>query len=43
MNDLTPNARITPPPTPASLADTGLPLPLMRDILLKTMFRMSLT
>jgi len=43
MNDLTPaKTRITPPPMPASLADTGLPMTLMRDNLLKTMFRMSL-
>lgn len=35
--------RIAPPPMPASLADTGLPMTLMRDILLKTMLRMSLT
>ncbi|PVH29033.1 ATPase [Pararhodobacter oceanensis] len=43
MNDQTPGASaITPPPMPASLADTGLPMTLMRDNLLKTMFRMSL-
>ncbi len=33
--------RIQPPASPASLADTGLPMTLMRDILLKTMLRMS--
>ncbi|MCB1405206.1 MAG: ATPase [Rhodobacteraceae bacterium] len=35
-------SRIQPPPPPATLADTGLSMTLMRDILLKTMFRMSL-
>ena len=35
--------RIQPPAPPASLADTGLPMTLMRDILLKTMLRMSLS
>ena len=34
--------RITAPAPPPSLADTGLPMTLMRDILLKTMFRMSI-
>lgn len=33
--------RITPPETPATLADTGLSMTLMRDILLKTILRMS--
>ena len=42
MNELSPDARIPAPPPPASLQDTGLPMTLMRDILLKTMFRMSL-
>ncbi len=42
MNELTPHARIQPPPPPGSLDETGLPATLMRDILLKTMFRMSL-
>ena len=34
---------IVAPPTPKHLEDTGLPLVLMRDILLKTMFRTSIT
>lgn len=34
--------RITPPAAPANLDDTGLSLSLMRDILMKTMYRMSL-
>jgi len=44
MNDQSPpsKARIQPPPSPATLADVGLSMTLMRDILLKTMFRMSL-
>jgi hypothetical protein len=33
---------ITPPPAPRALADVGLNLVTMRDILLKTMFRMNL-
>jgi len=37
-----PEPRISPPALPASLAETGLPMTLMRDILLKTMLRMSL-
>ncbi len=36
-------APITAPPTPRSLEATGLSVALMQDILLKTMFRMSLT
>ena len=36
-------APITAPPTPRSLEATGLSVVLMQDILLKTMFRMSLT
>jgi len=43
MNIQSPDTRIAPPTVPATLADTGLPLTLMRDILLKTMYRMSLT
>ena len=43
MNLQSPASRIPPPPVPTSLADTGLPLTLMRDILLKTMYRMSLS
>lgn len=38
-----PVADITAPPTPKHLEDTGLPYVLMRDIVLKTMFRTSLT
>ena len=33
---------VTPPPQPKSLADTGISLVMMRDILLKTMFRTNL-
>jgi len=36
-----PETHITPPETPATLADTGLSMTLMRDILLKTILRMS--
>ncbi|PTW98945.1 ATPase [Pararhodobacter aggregans] len=43
MNELSPDARIAPPPPPTTLEETGLPATLMRDILLKTMYRMSLT
>ena len=32
-------SRVTPPPPPSSIEDMQLPLPMMRDILLKTMFR----
>lgn len=42
MNEISPLSRIQPPPPPASLDETGLPLTLMRDILLKTMFRTSI-
>ena len=42
MNIQVADHRIQPPPAPASLADTGLPMTLMRDILIKTMYRMSL-
>ncbi|MBA83837.1 MAG: ATPase [Rhodobacteraceae bacterium] len=34
-----PGNRVTPPPPPSSLEDMQLPLPMMRDILLKTIFR----
>ncbi len=34
---------ITAPPTPKQLEDTGLPYVMMRDIVLKTMFRTSMT
>ncbi|MFN4130001.1 MAG: ATPase [Paracoccaceae bacterium] len=37
---ITPN--VMAPPTPKSLADTGLSLVMMRDILLKTIFRMNM-
>jgi len=42
MNELAPDSQILPPPAPVTLEDIGLPATLMRDILLKTMFRMSL-
>lgn len=42
MNVQLSETRITPPPAPANLAETGLPMTLMRDILIKTMYRMSL-
>ena len=38
-----PTAGVTPPPQPKSLADTGLSLVMMREILLKTMFRTNLS
>jgi hypothetical protein len=34
---------VTPPPPPVDLEDMQLPLPMMRDILLKTMFRKNVT
>ena len=37
-----PTPSVTPPPQPRSLADTGLSPVLLRDLLLKTMFRMNL-
>ncbi len=37
------NGHITAPPVPKSLDATGLSIVLMRDVLLKTMFRMSLS
>jgi hypothetical protein len=43
MNVMTNPGGIAPPPLPATLADTGLSMTLMRDILIKTMYRMSLT
>jgi hypothetical protein len=42
MNAPTADARIPSPASPATLAETGLPMTLMRDILIKTMYRMSL-
>jgi predicted ATPase with chaperone activity len=42
MNLQVAESRVPPPPPPASLAETGLPGTLMRDILIKTMYRMSL-
>lgn len=38
-----PVRQIKAPPAPKSLLDTGLPVVLMRDIMLKTMFRTSVT
>lgn len=38
-----PARQIPPPVTPRNLEDTGLPYVLMRDMLIKTMFRMSIT
>jgi hypothetical protein len=40
--DGAPVSTVTPPPTPRSLADTGLTTVMMRDILLKTIFRTNL-
>ena len=37
---ITPN--VTAPPAPKTLAETGLSLVMMRDILLKTIFRMNI-
>ena len=45
MNMQVPPAAVTgvqPPPQPRTLAETGLPLVMLRDIVLKTMFRMNL-
>ncbi len=39
MNAEAPVSGVTPPPSPRSLADTGLSVIMMRDILLKSMFR----
>jgi hypothetical protein len=39
MNAEAPVSGVTPPPSPRSLADTGLSIIMMRDILLKSMFR----
>jgi len=36
-------SKVTPPPPPSSLEGMQLPLPMMRDILLKTMFRKNMT
>ena len=41
MNVQTPTG-VQAPPAPRSLAETGLSVVMMRDILLKTMFRMNL-
>ncbi|MYM54871.1 ATPase [Thalassovita mangrovi] len=38
-----PQTGVTPPPPPSSLEDMRLPIPMMRDILLKTLFRKSVT
>lgn len=42
MNMQTPTANVTAPPAPRSLDDVGLSPVMMRDILLKTMFRTNL-
>ena len=39
MNAEAPVSGVTPPPYPRSLDDTGLSIIMMRDILLKSMFR----
>ena len=39
---ITTDTGVTPPPTPKSLADVGLSTVMMRDILLKTLFRMNI-
>lgn len=39
MNAEAPVSNVTPPPSPRTLADTGLSVVTMRDILLKSMFR----
>ena len=36
------NPGVQPPPAPRSMADVGLTPVMMRDVLLKTMFRMNL-
>ena len=44
MNMQTPQSPgVTPPPPPVDIEDMRLPLPMMRDILLKTMFRKNVT
>ncbi len=43
MNAEAPVSGVTPPNSPRSLADTGLSIIMMRDILLKTMFRTNQT
>ena len=42
LSDGTATPTVTPPASPRSLADTGLSLVMMRDILLKSMFRTNL-
>ena len=42
LSDGTGASKVTPPASPRSLADTGLGLVMMRDILLKSMFRTNL-
>jgi hypothetical protein len=42
MNMHAPSTSVTAPPMPRSLGETGLSAVMMRDILLKTMFRMNL-
>ncbi len=43
MNIMANHPAITPPPLPAKLENNNLPLTLMRDILMKTIYRRSLT
>lgn len=43
MNTASADTQIPAPPLPRSLADTGLPMALLRDLLLKTMYRLSLS
>lgn len=43
MNAMHEGPGITPPPAPASLEETGLPMPMMRDILIKTIYRRALS
>ncbi len=43
MNVMTDAKGATPPPVPAKLEDNNLPLTLMRDILMKTIYRRSLS
>lgn len=43
MNAMQESPGITPPPAPATLEETGLPMTLMRDILIKTVYRRALS
>lgn len=40
--NMQPKPNVLAPPMPKSLAETGLSMVMMRDILLKTMFRMNI-